>query len=93
MRWVYSFRTTGTVDKKKPPGPKRTVTTPVNTERVRAAFLRSPRRSVRKQTRALQIARSSIRRIIFGDISNRALINQNLAPWMTLRKQLKRKFH
>ena len=58
MRWVDSFRTTGTVNKKKKTtGPKRIITTAENTERARAAVLQSPRRSMRKQAQALQISR------------------------------------
>ncbi|XP_039758681.1 uncharacterized protein LOC120632758 [Pararge aegeria] len=64
MRWVNAFRTTGNIMKKKPPGPTRTATTPENVERVRAAVVQSPGRSVRKQAQALRIDRSSVRRII-----------------------------
>ena len=69
MRWVTAFRTTGIITKKKPPGPVRTVITPENTERVRAAVLQSPRRSVRKHAQALQINRSSVRRIVKGELN------------------------
>lgn len=64
MRWVTAFRTTGNIMNKKLPGPTRTVTTPENTERVRAAVIDSPGRSVRKQAQALQMKRTSLRRII-----------------------------
>lgn len=69
MRWVTAFRTTGKITKKKPPGPLRTITTPENTERVRAAVLQSPRRSVRKQAQALQISRSSVQRIVKRELN------------------------
>ncbi|CAI6353807.1 unnamed protein product [Macrosiphum euphorbiae] len=82
MRWVTAFRTTGIITKKKPPGPVRTVTTPENTERVRAAVLQSPRRSVRKQAQALQINRSSVRRIVKREL--------NFHPYkLTIVQQLK----
>ena len=68
MRWVDSFRTTGIANNKKPTSLKLTVTTPENTERVRAAVLQSPRRSMRKQAQALQIFRSSIRRIVSREL-------------------------
>ncbi|KAL4107251.1 hypothetical protein QTP88_017631 [Uroleucon formosanum] len=82
MRWVTAFRTKGIITKKKPPGPVRTVTTPENTERVRAAVLQSPRRSVRKQAQALQINRSSVRRIVKREL--------NFHPYkLTIVQQLK----
>lgn len=45
LRWVDSFRSTGSVMKTKPPGPAPSALTPQNMGRVREAILRSPGRS------------------------------------------------
>lgn len=41
LRWIEAFRTTGSVMKRKPPGPPRTVRTPGNIEAVRMAYVPS----------------------------------------------------
>lgn len=68
LRWVNNFRSTGSVTPRKPPGAIRTVRTPDNIDRVRAAILRSPRRSVRKHAAALRMTNSSVRRILRTDL-------------------------
>lgn len=50
-------------------GPERTVTTPENVGRVRAAVLRSPRRSARKQAVALGMSRRSLHRIMHSELN------------------------
>lgn len=56
MKWVTAFRTTEIITKKsRTSSPERTVTTPENTERIQAAFLQSPWRSVHKQAQARYI--------------------------------------
>ena len=42
---VNNFHATGSVTKKKPPGPEKKVRTPENIDRVRQALVRSPARS------------------------------------------------
>ena len=49
LRWIHSLRTTGSIVKKKPPGPNKTVRTPENTERVRKALIWSPGRSAQRR--------------------------------------------
>ena len=58
LRWVTSFRTRGTIMKKKPPGPVATARTPENAERVREAIVRSPTRSARRHAVELGIFRT-----------------------------------
>ena len=55
LRWVTSFRTRGTIMKKKAPGPVATARTPGNVERVREAIVRSPTRSARRHVVELGI--------------------------------------
>lgn len=68
LRWVHKFRTTGTVSKKKPPGPARTVRTPDNIATVRTALMRSPGRSARRHAQELRIKRNSVRIILKSDL-------------------------
>jgi len=58
---VNNFRATGSVMKKKPPGPEKKVRTP---ERVRQALLQSPAQSARRDAAELNISRESVRRIL-----------------------------
>ena len=58
LRWVTSFRTRGTIMKKKPPGPVATARTLENVERVREAIVRSPTRSARRHAVELGIFRT-----------------------------------
>ena len=53
LRWVNVLRTTGSLLKTKPPSPARTARTPRNVDRVRAAIIRSPRRSARRHSAEL----------------------------------------
>ena len=64
LRWVTSFRTRGTIMKKKPPGPVATARTPENVERVREAIVRSPTRSARRHAVELGMSESTVRRIL-----------------------------
>ncbi|KAG8319277.1 hypothetical protein J6590_095475, partial [Homalodisca vitripennis] len=48
LRWVQNLRTTGIILKKKSPGPRKTVRTPENVERVRLALIQSPSRLARR---------------------------------------------
>lgn len=68
LSWVNNLRTTGSIVKKKPPGPTRTARTPENIERVRAALTRSPSRSARKHARELRMSRESVRTILHKDL-------------------------
>lgn len=66
--WVNNLRRTGSIVKKKPPGPTKTARTPENIERVRAALIRSPGRSARKHARELRLSRESVRTILQKDL-------------------------
>lgn len=68
LRWMHNVNTTGSLLKKKPPGPARTVSTPENVERVRLATLQSPSRSVRKRASALGLRPSTVRKILVKDL-------------------------
>ena len=63
LRWVTSFRTRGTIMKKKPPGPVATPWTPENVERVKEAIVRSPARSAQRHAVELGMSESTVRRI------------------------------
>lgn len=65
--WVSLFRNTATTQKKTG-GSNKTVRTPANIERVREAVTRSPRRSARKQSLALQLSNTTLRRILHQDL-------------------------
>ena len=58
LRCVTSFRTRGTIMKKKPPGPVATARTPENVERVREAIVRNPTLSARRHAVELGIFRT-----------------------------------
>lgn len=65
--WVRLFKNTSSTQG-KPGGSLKTVRTPRNVERVRVAVNRSPKRSARKQSLALQISNRSLRRILHEDL-------------------------
>jgi transposase len=67
-RWIHSLRTTGSIVKKKPPAPNKTVRTPENIERVRQAPIRSPGRSARRHGRKMRLSRESVRTILQKDL-------------------------
>ena len=67
LRWIHILRTTGSIVKKKPPGPNKTVRTPENIERVRQALIRSPGRSARRHAREIRLSRESVRTILQKD--------------------------
>ena len=64
LRWVTSFRTRGTIMKKKPPGLVATARTPENVERVREAIVRSPTPSARRHAVELGMGESAVWRIL-----------------------------
>lgn len=68
MKWVTSFRTTGNIMAKKPPGATRTVRSLENIDRVRTAMTTSPGRSARRHASALHIGRESVRKILKLDL-------------------------
>lgn len=82
LAWVKAFRDTGNVSWIRR-GPRRTVSTPENIERVRAAVERSPRRSLRKHAGALGISRRSLQRIVKGHLHlhpYKMVVAQELKP-------------
>jgi transposase len=56
LLWVRNFRETASTAKRKPPGREPSLRTPENVERVRPAFVRSPRRSASRHVIALRCA-------------------------------------
>jgi len=67
--WVKNFRETGSVCKKKSPGPVRRVRTSPVVARVRKAILKSPTRSARMQARNLNLSEPTVRRILHRDLN------------------------
>ncbi|KAF2891315.1 hypothetical protein ILUMI_14858 [Ignelater luminosus] len=53
--WVRKFEQTGSANNVKHKGPKKSVRTPENIDRVRASVEPSPKRSIRKRAQALRI--------------------------------------
>lgn len=81
--WVQNFENTGSVNKKKPPGRKRTVRKQENIERVRESLIKSPSRSGRKHSASLDISNRTFRRIVRNDLSfhpYKIMITQQLKP-------------
>lgn len=68
VSWVDTFRVSGSVTKTGSGGQK-TARTPENVERVREAFLRSPRRSARKHAVALGMSDRTVRRILDSELN------------------------
>ncbi|PSN41601.1 hypothetical protein C0J52_17604, partial [Blattella germanica] len=66
--WINNFEETGSALKKKPTGRPRSARTPQNIDVVRESVLRSPRRSIRKQSAAVGMSRESVRRILRLDL-------------------------
>ena len=61
-RWKKQFKETGSVEGKKSSGRPQTLSTDV--QRVRQAFERSPRTSIRKTARELNLPRSTVHDIV-----------------------------
>jgi transposase len=64
LLWVRNFRETASAAKRKPPGREPSLRTPDNIERVRQAFVRSPRRSASRNAIALRMSDRTVRRIL-----------------------------
>jgi len=68
LRWIHSLRTTGSIVKKKPPRPNKTVRMPENIERVRQALIRSPGQSAQRHAREMRLSHESVRTILQNDL-------------------------
>jgi len=68
LRWIHILRTTGSIVKKKTPGPNKTVRMPENIERVIQALIRSPGRSARRHAREMRLSHESVRTILQKDL-------------------------
>ena len=66
--YVKKFRETASAQPSTSSGRRRSVRTPENIEAVRDAVLKSPTRSTRKLSQALDIKRTSLMRILKGDL-------------------------
>jgi len=69
LRWVVSFRTTGSVMKRTSTGRPRTAWTPENVESVRRSVTESPRRSTRRPASILGLSHCSLQRILHGELN------------------------
>jgi len=69
LLWERNFRETASAAKRKPPGTETSLRTPENIERVRQAFVRSPRRSARRNAIALRMSDRTLRRILHEDLN------------------------
>lgn len=66
--WVRQLEATGSTLRRDTHGRRRSIRTPENVERVRAAIIQSPRRSARRHAVALGISSRSLRRILHMDL-------------------------
>jgi hypothetical protein len=66
---VRNFRETAYAAKRKPPGRKPSLRTPENIERVRQAFVISPRRSASRNAIALRMSDRTVRRMLHKDLN------------------------
>jgi hypothetical protein len=66
---VRNFRETASAIKRKPPGREPLLRTPDNIERVRHAFVISPRRSAKRNAIALIMSDCTVRRILHKDLN------------------------
>ena len=66
--WVRQLEATGSTLRRDTHGRRRSIRTPENVERVRAAVIQSPRRSARRHAVALGISSRSLRRILHMDL-------------------------
>ena len=69
LLWVRNFRETASAAKRKPPGREPSLRTPENIERVREAFVGSPRRSASRNAIALRMSDRTVRRILHEDLN------------------------
>ena len=67
--WVRQLEATGSTLRTDTHGRRRSIRTPENVERVRAAVVQSPRRSARRHAVALGISDRSVRRILHMDLN------------------------
>ena len=68
LRWVESFRTTGSVMKRTSTGRPRTARTPENVESLRKSVIERPRRSTRCRASILGLSRRSLQRILHDEL-------------------------
>lgn len=66
--WLKKFRETGSTVNERPRGRRRSITVPETVDDVRAAVRQHPRHSIRKQSQALEIPRTSLHRILQRDL-------------------------
>jgi transposase len=66
LLWVRNFRESASAVKRKPPGRQPSLRTPENIERVRQAFVRSPRRSAVRNAIALRMSDRTVCQILHG---------------------------
>jgi len=69
LLWVRNFREAASAAKRKPPGREPSLRTPENIERVRQAFVRSPRQSASRNAIALRMSDRTVRRILNEDLN------------------------
>ena len=67
--WARNFRETASIEKSKPVGGEASFGTPDNIERVRQAFVRSPRRLASRNAFALRMYDGTVRRILHEDLN------------------------
>jgi len=69
LLWVRNFRKKASATKRKPPGRQPSLSTPENIERVRQAFVRSPRQSASRNAIALRMSDRTVHRILHEDLN------------------------
>jgi transposase len=70
LLWVRHFRETASVVKRKPPKRVPSLTTAEDIEKLRQAFVTSPRRSVSRNATALRTCDRAVRRILHEDFNS-----------------------
>ena len=69
LLWVRNFKETASAAKRKRPGREPSLRTPENIERLRRAFVRSPRRSASRNAIALRMSDRTASRIFNEDLN------------------------
>ncbi|XP_042856772.1 uncharacterized protein LOC122243317 isoform X2 [Penaeus japonicus] len=88
--WVRQFEATGSTLRRDAHGRSRSIRTPENVDRVRAAIIQSPGRSARSHAVALGISSRSLRRILHMDLNfhpNKEMMAQELNEADTANRQ------
>lgn len=88
--WLKSFRNTGEINLRSPPGCPKLVRSKALIQKVKQRLSRKKLVSARNLAKTMQVSRSTIRRIIKDDLGYKAYVKR-VAPKLTDRQKSKRK--